>query len=157
MAALSQKSSSVATTLTLSASTTRGSATALCVAGKSYRVGNDYQIRCPTSKHPPPSPTGGPGAAAPGELSPLSFAGKGPAGGMTSPPACARGRSKTQRTSAGGMTRPPGLRQGIIKTQYKNDFPPFGRARRDCFCVAVTRAEAREMVMPPAGVRRVLL
>ena len=56
-----------------------------CLFGKCRCVGRDYPIRYLTSNYPPPSPTGGPGAAAPGELSPLSFAGKGPAGGMTSP------------------------------------------------------------------------
>ena len=104
---MSQKTSSVATTLTPSASTKRGSATALCIAGKSHRVGNDYQIRCPTSNHPPPIPHRGPGVETPGELSALSFAGKGPAGGMT--------RSRPARGSQQNGT------------QFRPVFPPFGR------------------------------
>ena len=75
---------------------------------------------------PPPSPHRGPGAAAPGELSPLSFAGKGPAGGLTSPRACAR----VTATRDAAIPIPRALRQSaragprIDDARRRHDQPP---------------------------------
>ena len=78
VAALSQQTHSVATTLTPSVSTTRGSATALCITGKSQRVGNDYPTRCLSSNHRRPAPPGDRGPQPPANFRPFPSLERGP-------------------------------------------------------------------------------